>query len=121
MTQQPPEGQLTPHPPTMLPIAFLLTPEAVLQSIESFQFLGEQEHRLGKISLPLLDKAKHFGGSCPYLIPREAPVQAGAARTTTIYLGFPMHQLSAFREGRRLDCVPWLGLPQQCGQSDRER
>jgi hypothetical protein len=33
MTQQPPEGQLTPPPPTTLPTAFPSNPEAVLQSL----------------------------------------------------------------------------------------
>ena len=100
MAQQPPEGQLTPSLPTMLPTAFLSNPKAFLQSVGPFQVLGEQEHCLGKTSVPLLDKAKPLWGKIPIPDPKGIPSAGGSNQN-------PSACSRAW--GQQKGCVPGLG------------
>lgn len=59
----------------------------------------------GKTSVSLLDKAKSFGGKFPIPDPNRSP-SAGRSKQDPS-LGFPMHWLSAFREGSRK--IAWAG------------
>lgn len=83
MVQQPPEGTLTPPPPTVLPTPFPSAPNTALQFMGPFQVLGEQEHHLWKSQSHSWIKLSSSGSS-PFPTPRETPEQEGTARSPTI-------------------------------------
>lgn len=91
MTQQPPEGQLTPLPPTMLLTAFPSNPEAVSQCLSALSKFLESKNVAWEnlTSAGRNSQDPNLGSQC----------------------------IGSLTAGRAVGgCVPGLGLLQQCGQ-----